>query len=128
MSLPFPNVKPTSRNFKQGQFPTKVYRSLSGATVKRSFGNRAFGNQIELEFANIDDATATLILKHYADTSGGFERFTLPAEVFIGMSASLQGYIQSTATIRWEYAGPPDVESVPCGLNVVRVSLVGELI
>ena len=128
MSLPFPNVKPTSRSFKQGQFPTKVYRSLSGATVKRSFGNRAFGNQIELEFANIDDATATLILKHYADTSGGFERFTLPAEVFIGMSASLQGYIQSTATIRWEYAGPPDVESVPCGLNVVRVSLVGELI
>lgn len=128
MSVPFPNVKPTARSFKQGQFPTKIYRALSGATVKRSFGNRAFGNEISLEFANVNDTTAALILKHYADTSGGFERFSLPADVFTGMSASLQGYIQSTATILWEYSGPPDVESVPCGLNVVRVTLVGELI
>lgn len=128
MSVPFPSVKPTSRSFKPGQFPTKVYRSLSGATVKRSFGNRAFGNEISLEFANVDNATAALILQHYSDTSGGFQRFSLPAEVFIGMSASLQGLIQSTATILWEYAGPPDVQSVPCGLNVVQVTLVGELI
>jgi hypothetical protein len=127
MSLPFPDVKPTGRSFTPGQYPTKTYRALSGATVKRSFGNRAYGNQISLEFDNIDDTTATLILKHYTDTSAGFDRFSLPAAVFAGMSASLQGYAQSAATILWEYASPPDVQSVPCGLNRVRVSLVGEL-
>lgn len=128
MSVPFPSVKPTGRSFSPGQFPTKIYRALSGATVKRSFGNRASGNKIQLEFANIDDATAILILQHYTDTSGGFNRFTLPATVFVGMAASLQTYVAAAATILWEYEGPPDVQSVPCGLNTVRVSLVGELV
>ena len=128
MSIIFPSVTPTGRSFKPWQFPTRVYRALSGATIKRSFGNRAFGNQLDLEFANIDDTTAALILKHYADTSGGFQRFTLPATVFAGMAASLQLYAQSVSTILWEYSGPPDVQSVPCGRNIVRVALVGELI
>lgn len=128
MSVPFPDVKPTGRSFTPGQFPTKVYRALSGATVKRSFGNRAYGNQMTLEFDNIDDTTAALILKHYTDTSAGFERFSLPAAVFVGMSATLQSYAQSPSTILWEYTDPPEVESVTCGFNRVRVSLIGELI
>jgi hypothetical protein len=129
MSVPFPAIKPSARNFKQGSFPTKVYRALSGATVKRSFGNRAFGFELQLEFQNISDVSAALILKHYSDTQGGFQRFTLSNELFIGMTTELRGYAESTSTIRWEYASAPDVTSVaPGNRNTVRVNLVGELL
>lgn len=129
MSVPFPAIKPSARSFKQGSFPTKVYRALSGATVKRSFGNRAFGFELQLEFQNISDVSAALILKHYSDTQGGFQRFTLSNELFVGMATQLRGFAESISTIRWEYAGPPDVTSVaPGNRNTVQVNLIGELL
>jgi len=129
MSIPFPGIKPSARSFKQGTFPTKVYRALSGATVKRNFGNRAYGFELQLEYRNIPDTTTSQILKHYNDTSGGFERFSLSSELFAGMSTELRGYAESTATIRWEYAAPPDVSSVaPGNRSTVQVTLVGELL
>jgi hypothetical protein len=129
MTVPFPAITPSARNFKQGTFPTKTYRALSGATIKRNFGNRAFGFELQLEFQNISDASAALILKHYSDTQGGFQRFTLSNELFAGMTAELRGYAESASTIRWEYAGSPDVSSVaPGNRNTVQVKLVGELL
>jgi hypothetical protein len=129
MSVPFPAIKPSARNFKQGTFPIKVYRALSGATVKRSFGNRAFGCELQLEFENIPDASAALVLKHYNDTQAGFERFTLSNELFAGMTTELRGYAESASTIRWEYASPPSVSSVaPGNINTVQVNLIGELL
>jgi hypothetical protein len=127
MAAQFPDIKPSSRSFQLGQYPTKVYRSLSGATVKRSFGNRPSGFQIKLVFNNVVDATSALILAHYTGTSGGFERFTLPLGLFAGMSDELRGYVQSPAGIKWEYQGPPEVQSVYKGLSQVTVNFTGEL-
>ena len=127
MTVPFPVIKPSKREFRVGAFPVKTYRALSGATIKRSFGNRAYGYELELEFQNIPDATTALILKHYTDTSGGFQRFTLPSQLFAGMDATLQSFAQAPATIRWEYGGPPTVESVLAGRSTVSVNLIGEL-
>ena len=128
MTIPFPAIKPSGRDFKLGTFPVRTYRSMSGVTAKRSFGNRPFSYELRLEFANIEDATTTLIVKHYMDVKGGFERFTLPSSLFVGMSATLQDYAQAPATIRWEYAGAPEVRSLPCGRSVVQVNLVGEIL
>ena len=128
MTVPFPTIKPSSREFRLGVFPVKTYRALSGATVKRSFGNRAYGHELSLEFQNISDAATALIMKHYNDTFGGFQRFTLPAQLFAGMDATLQAYAQAPSTIRWEYAGPPSVESVQANRSTVSVNLVGELL
>ena len=127
MSEQFPAIKPTTRNFTLGQIPTKIYRALSGATTKRSFGNRAYGYQIQLEFENISDATTKQIIDHYNNSKGGFERFTLPDDLFAGMNTTLKGTIQAPTAIQWEYAVPPDIESVYTGLSRVRVSLAGEL-
>ena len=126
MATPFPEIKPSGRSFKLGTFPVKVYRSMSGATVKRSFGNRASSYELQLEFQNITDARAADIVAHYTSNSGGFERFTLPAMLFVGMDSSLQGYIQAPTGIQWEYGAPPDVASVFPGISSVRVTLVGE--
>lgn len=127
MSLPFPDIKPSSRSFRMGTYPTKVYRALSGATVKRSFGNKPSGYQLTLEFQNITDASAQLIVKHYVDTAAGFVRFTLPSTLFAGMDAALQGLIQAPTGIKWEYEQAPEVQSVISGRSTVAVTLAGEL-
>jgi len=123
----FPSIRPTRRSYSPGQFPTKIYRGLSGATVKRIFGNRSFGHSIELEFANITDANVKLILDHYYAQGGNYTRFALPNEIFSGMSDSLRGVVQAPTNIQWEYAQPPQVESVFNGRSTVTVSLIGEL-
>jgi hypothetical protein len=127
MAEQFPRIKPTSRSFTLGSFPVKTYRALSGATVKRAFGNRATGYQLQLGFDNISDDTASQLLAHYNGSSGGFDRFTLPADLFAGMNDTLRGYIQAPTSIRWEYAGPPEVASVFTGRSRVSITLLGEL-
>ena len=127
MSTPFPSLKPSAREIKLGTYPVKTYRALSGATVKRSFGNRPFGYELQLEFRNIKDTVTAQILQHYTTNSGGFVRFTLPASLFAGMSATLQDYTRNPAGIQWEYAAPPSVQSVQTDTSTVQITLVGEL-
>jgi hypothetical protein len=127
MATPFPELKPTRRAFKLGAFPVKVYRSLSGATVRRAFGNRATGYELQLDYQNVDDATTAALLGHYTDTSGGFEGFTVPDVIFAGMNTTVKGYIQAPAGVQWQYAEPPGVQAVYKGLSNVNVRLIGEL-
>lgn len=127
MTAQFPGIKPAERNFRLGQYPIKSYRALSGATVKRAFGNRAYGYELQLSFNNITDAVTSELIDHYNVTSGGFERFTLPAELFAGMSSALTSKIQSPTQIKWEYVNPPEVKSVINGRSTVTISLAGEL-
>lgn len=127
MTAQFPGIKPSERSFRLGQYPVKSYRALSGATVKRAFGNRAYGYELQLSFTNIADAVTAQLIDHYEATSGGFERFTLPAELFVGMSSTLAGKIQSPTQIKWEYTNPPEVKSVINGRSTVTIDLAGEL-
>ena len=123
----FPSIRPTGRSYSPGQFPTKTYRGLSGATVKRVFGNRSFGHGIDLQFENISDVNTKAILDHYYGQFGNHARFTLPDEVFSGTSSELKSVLQAPTNILWEYAEPPQVESVFNGRSTVTVRLIGEL-
>jgi len=127
MSTPFPSLKPSAREITLGTYPTKTYRALSGATVKRSFGNRPHGYQLELEFRNINDSVTAQILEHYTSNSGGFTRFTLPETLFAGMSDTLQSYTRNPTGIQWEYAAPPSLQSVQSDISTVKITLLGEL-
>ena len=127
MSQTFPTLKPSQRQFTLGAFPTKVYRSLAGTTVKRSYGNKPSGFGLTLEFNNVDDAIVLQIINHYNVTSGGFSRFALPSSIFSGMSATLIAQVQAPYNIRWEYASAPSVQSVYNGISTVSVELLGEL-
>jgi hypothetical protein len=127
MSIVFPSLRPTAREFTLGTFPTKVYRSLAGTVAKRSFGNKPHSYQLVLTFANVSDETVVQIIDHYNNTSGGFSRFRLPSTIFSGMSEALTAQMQAPYDIRWEYASPPSVESVYTGISIVSVELVGEL-
>lgn len=122
----FPSIVPSQREFALGQFPTKTYRALSGATVKRSFGSRPSSYKLTLVFQNIRDSITKQLLDHYETTGGGFARFALPVAVFDGMSANLRALIQSPDGIRWEYTGPPTVQSIFNDISTVTIELQGE--
>jgi hypothetical protein len=127
MAQTFPNIKPTTRQFTMGTYPTKTYRSLAGTTVKRSYGNKPSGYQFSVSFENIRDTTLEQILSHYDDTDAGFRRFALPVALFAGMDDALRARIQSPNGIQWEYAGAPKVQSVFNGLSSVSIDFTGEL-
>lgn len=127
MAAQFPSIKPSERSFRLGQYPVKSYRALSGATVKRAFGNRAYGYELQLSFTNITDTVTSILLAHYTDTSGGLEQFTLPDAIFAGMTTTLKDQIQAPTQIKWEYVAPPEVKSVINNISTVTISLTGEL-
>jgi hypothetical protein len=129
----FPALKPTARSFQLGEYPIKSYRAMSGAVVRRSFGNKPFGYTLDLEFANVEEATVNAICDHYNNQGGGTVGFTIPTSVFESYSSTLQGKVRAPAGangivfIEWLYAGPPSVKSVLRDVSTVTVKLIGEI-
>ena len=123
----FPALKPSTRSFQLGQYPVKTYRAMSGAVVRRSFGNKAFGYTLDLEFANIPEATVNTIIDHYNGQQGGTLGFAIATAVFAGYTVTLQGKVRNPSGIEWLYAEPPSVSSVIAGISTVTVKLVGEM-
>jgi hypothetical protein len=123
----FPALTPTARNFQLGQYPVKTYRAMSGATLRRSFGNRPFGHTLDLQFDNVPEATVNTIIDHYNTQGGGTEGFRLPRQVFAGYSSELRGRAQNPTGIEWLYAEPPAISSVLKDRSTVTVKLVGEI-
>ena len=125
----FPSLKPTSRSYQAGDYPSKVYRSLSGVTARRSYGNRSTGYTLELEFANISQSDMRSILEHYEGEAGTLTSFSLPSSLTAGYNTATSNQLTSpNSEIRWFYAEPPSVKSVLRDLSTVRVRLVGELV
>lgn len=124
----FPSITPNARSFKPGVYPQRAYRSLNGAVVKRTFGNSPYGASLDLTFDNISDANVVTIIDHYRSQTAANARFSLSSNVTAGMSATLAARADASIdNLRWEYANPPEIESVRPDVNRVRVSLVGEI-
>lgn len=128
----FPSIVPSQREFSQGQYPTKTYRALSGATVKRSFGNRPSGSKLKLVYQNVSDRVVRQLLRHYENTAGGFLRFNIPGEVWSGIDETVKNIIDPPGStkpdeaLQWEYIGPPMVQSVYRDVSNVTIELQGE--
>jgi len=123
----FPALKPTARSFQLGQYPVKAYRAMSGAVVRRSFGNKAFGYTLDLEFANVPEATVNTIIDHYNGQQGGTLGFTVDKAVFAGYTDDLQSKVRDPSGIEWVYAEPPSVSTVIKDISTVTIKLVGEM-
>jgi len=101
---------------------------MSGAVVRRSFGNKPFGYTLELEFANVPEATVNTIIDHYNGQQGGTLGFGLPADdIFAGHGDALQARAINGDNLEWLYAEPPSVSSVIKDISTVTVKLVGEM-
>lgn len=121
-------IKPSSRRFSMGRYPVQTYTSLSGKTVRKSFGNKAFGYEMELSFQNVDEGVLNTIHDHYHGQGGSSEGFAIPSLLFAGYtdSATLQ-HFDNIDGISWFYAEPPSVESTTLGLSNITVNLTGDL-
>ena len=130
----FPNMTPSSRTMTMGDLPSKVYRAMSGATVRRAFGNKKTQYVLKLQFKNIGDdnplrtgaGTVAELLSHYDTASGTFDDFLLSKELFSGIGTTSKTYFKD-ADVKWRYAKPPEVTSIHPGVSSVSIELIGEL-
>ena len=129
----FPNIVPSSRKMTLGELPVKQYRAMSGAVVRRAYGNTKTNYVLELEFKNLGETsptpgnrgTALEILTHYEQANTTFNSFGIAGYVLKGMDKTFANKI-APSNIFWRYAEPPKVTSVKSGLSTVSVKLIGE--
>jgi hypothetical protein len=122
--MPFPALRPTSRDFKPGDFAVKTYNAQSGAEVRILYGDTRTKMELSLSYENITDAQAEQFLTHYDETKGTFNTFAINSTTKAGWVGSASA-IDSGNINRWRYAEAPQVTSTGPGRSNARVSLVG---
>lgn len=123
--MPFPNLKPSAREFSPGAWPVKNFSSQSGSEVRILYGSRRVNAKLTLGYDNITDANAQLFLDDYAAQLGTLRTFTLPAST--NTRAGWEGTaaaIDAPPETRWRYESEPRVQSIYKGRSSVQVSLV----
>ena len=135
---PFPTVKPTSRSYNPGTYPSTTFESLDGTKTHLRFGNKRVNATLTLGFSNITDAEAALILENYEDVNSTWDYVTFtPTDGVYGVSdskevagqtnpaSSLQSLVkEGGAGLLWRYSGPPSITSSFKGLSNVSCSFV----
>ena len=126
----FPEYTPTRRSYRPGRQRTTLFESQDGATTRVEFGGRFVNSELQLEFANVPDATATQILTHYQNCTGDdYVAFANSAGLG-GMDKSLRDAMekgQTSETLRYRYAEPPEIISVYPGISTIRCKFIGYL-
>ena len=137
MVKPFPAIKPSSRKYNPGQYPSVTFESLDGTKTHLRFGNKRVNATLTLGFANITDGDVGLILDNYDDVMSVYDyvKFT-DANGSLGIGGAGSGYFlrkeihNNTGTgkteqgLKWRYASPPSVTSTFKGLSNVSCSFV----
>ena len=139
---PFPTVKPTSRSYSPGTYPSTDFESLDGTKTHLRFGNRRVNATLTLGFSNISDQEAALIIENYEDVNATWDYVTFNAANGVsGVSnttelkppiagqsdptSSLQSLVKEGGSgLKWRYSGPPFVTSTFKGLSNVSCSFV----
>jgi hypothetical protein len=122
--VPFPALRPTSRNFKPGDYPVKSYNAQSGAEVRILYGDTISKMEMTLGYDNVSDAEAEQFLTHYDETKGTYSTFSINATTKIGWNGSSDA-IDSGDVNRWRYSSSPEITAIRPGRSSVRVNLVG---
>ena len=124
---PFPTVKPTSRSYNPGTYPSTTFESLDGTKTHLRFGNKRVNATLTLGFSNISDADAALILANYENVNSDWDYVTFSsANGTVGVdSTSLSNYLKESGSgLKWRYSGPPSITSTFKGMSNVSCSFV----
>jgi len=124
----FPTIKPTSRSYSPGTYPSTDFESLDGTKTHLRFGNKRVNATLQLGFSNISDDDAALILDNYEDVNGEWNYVTFNRGFATsGMEPSdLYNYVRETggSGLKWRYSAPPTVTSTFKGKSNVSCSFV----
>lgn len=130
MAVPFPNIKPSGRTYSPGRYPQTEFRAQNGAVTVVRYGSRRVDAELSLDFQNIADADAALILANYEAVNSAWDYVTFTtATGASGAGTTLSRYISETggSGLRWRYAEPPSVASIAPGRSSVQCKFVGIL-
>ena len=133
----FPSIKPTSRSFTPGRYPSTDFESLDGTKTHIRYGNKRVNATLTLSFSNISDGAVGLILAHYDDVMADYDfvKFT-SANGTAGIVDPNSGYFltkeiegddgtgRTRLGLKWRYSGPPSVTSTFKGRSNVSCSFV----
>jgi hypothetical protein len=127
LNKPFPTIKPTSRSYNPGMYPSTSFESLDGTKTHLRFGNKRVNATLSLGFSNITDAEAALILENYQDVNKDWNYVTFDrGYATSGVSnTDLLGFIRESGSgLKWRYSDPPSITSTFKGRSNVSCSFV----
>lgn len=128
MPVAFPSVRPSGRSYSPGTYPQTEFRAQNGAVTVVRYGNFRVDSELSLEFQNISDTDAALILANYEAVNSVWDYVTFTTSTgALGAGSTLANYIQEVggSGLRWRYAEPPTVTSVVPGRSTVQCKFVG---
>ena len=123
----FPSIKPTSRSYTPGNYPSTNFESLDGTKTHIRYGNKRVNATLSLGFSNITDADAALILANYEDVNSAWVYVTFDRGYATSgvTDTSLLAYLkESGSSLKWRYSAPPSVTSSFKGKSNVSCSFV----
>ena len=126
-SVAFPTIKPTSRSYRPGTYPSTTFESLDGTKTHLRFGNKRVNATLQLGFSNISDADAALILSNYENVNSDWNYVSFGStNATAGVdSTSLSAFLEeSGSSLKWRYSAPPSVTSSFKGKSNVSCSFV----
>ena len=123
------DIPPSSRSYRPGKLPTTTFEAQNGAVSFVQYGQNFVNAELTLNFANISDGIAALILQHYASVVGNDYVVFGQRQGLQGMGADLidNGIETGNELLKWRYSEAPQVQSVYPGISTVQVQFVGIL-
>ena len=123
----FPSIKPTSRSYNPGNYPSTNFESLDGTKTHIRYGNKRVNATLSLGFSNITDAETYEILENYREVNSVYDYVTFSSSNgTAGVSnTNLSNYFREVgSSLKWRYSRPPSVTSTFKGLSNVSCSFV----
>ena len=122
-------IPPSSRSYRPGKLPTTTFEAQNGAVSFVQYGQNFVNAELTLNFANINDGLAALILQHYASVVGDDYVVFGQNHGLQGMEADLINNEIETGNklLKWRYSEAPQVQSVYPGVSSVQLQFIGVL-
>ena len=117
----FPSIIPTTRLYTQGDFPSAIQSSSSGATTGFRRGNRRINQTFQLTYDNLTETQVNLIRTHYDGQTEQDKIFYLSSSTWSGYTSPPVALVSDFA---WLYATPPTISDGITSKWNVEIELV----
>jgi len=136
-NIPFPNIKPSSRNYTPGTYPQTEFVAQNGAKSVIRYGDKQVNAKLTLNFTNILDSQAFAILENYKEVNSVYDYVTFNKDSGLagiggsgdtsedGALTNLASYVSAGGLgLRYRYEGPPTITSVRPNRSNVQCKFV----
>jgi hypothetical protein len=120
--MAFPQLRPTSRDFSPGDWPTKRFNAQSGTEIRILYGSQRTNAKLSLTYTNITNVSGQLFLDDYNSTYGTLRTFTLPSVIFTGWPNNTG--LNAPPGTRWRYETEPKIQHFYANRCSVSIELI----